>query len=126
MDKRQRRKEYQSKYYQANKEKLKARASAYAKAHRQRINARAREYYHKRYAATKAAKIYGISKADAVDLLSRRECAICRGPADSIDHNHATGRVRDRLCHLCNRGLGYFKDSSALLRDAAEYLEKHS
>jgi hypothetical protein len=43
----------------------------------------------------------------------------------SVDHNHQTNKIRGLLCTLCNFGIGYFKDSSELLRKAASYLESH-
>jgi hypothetical protein len=62
-------------------------------------------------------------------------CAICRKPelvelngkvlALAVDHSHSTDSVRGLLCLACNRGLGSFKDSSALLRSAAHYLDNH-
>jgi len=42
----------------------------------------------------------------------------------SVDHCHATGKVRGLLCHTCNLGLGNFKDNSELLRKGAKYLEE--
>jgi hypothetical protein len=62
-------------------------------------------------------------------------CGIC-GADDRdlvIDHDHeccpgakACGRcVRGMLCRPCNVAVGMFKESPALLRDAAEYLEAH-
>ena len=55
------------------------------------------------------------------------KCAIC-GYAlyrPHIDHDHATGRVRAILCHLCNVGLGSFKDNPEALERAAEYVREH-
>jgi len=56
-------------------------------------------------------------------------CLICDGPFKGIphiDHCHQTGKVRGILCFGCNVALGGFKDSPALLRRAAEYLESFS
>lgn len=56
-------------------------------------------------------------------------CAICsvasniEGKNFCVDHDHATGKVRGLLCHKCNAALGHFKDSTALLMKAADYLE---
>ena len=61
-------------------------------------------------------------------------CAICKKPETvlntkgeikllSIDHCHNSGRIRGLLCNYCNAGLGHFRDNSALLLAAFEYLE---
>jgi hypothetical protein len=64
-------------------------------------------------------------------------CDICKEPETAkskaggakrlaIDHNHSTNRPRDLLCMNCNNGLGKFKDNPALLRTAADYLDRHA
>ena len=65
-------------------------------------------------------------------------CALCggvnaSGRALSIDHDHSccpgkTGCskcVRQLLCHLCNAGIGFFRDDPELLDKAKKYLEKY-
>ena len=42
-----------------------------------------------------------------------------------VDHDHKTGKFRAILCRKHNWGLGHF-DNPQLLRDAANYLEKHN
>lgn len=44
----------------------------------------------------------------------------------SVDHCHATGKVRSLLCNRCNVTLGRVADSPALLRKLADYVERHS
>ncbi len=61
-------------------------------------------------------------------------CAICGKPETlvvrgkvrrlAVDHDHLTGRVRRLLCLGCNTGIGKFQHDPALLRAAADYLER--
>lgn len=73
-------------------------------------------------------KRYGITAQEA-DLMLEAQgglCAICRtAPARHVDHDHESGVVRDLLCFGCNGGLGQFKDDPAVLRAAADYVERH-
>ncbi len=78
---------------------------------------------------------YRITQADYDGMLADQKyvCAICRQPESalmrgatrrlSVDHCHDTGRVRGLLCMHCNHAIGKLKDSPALLRRAADYLE---
>ena len=71
---------------------------------------------------------YGISAEDADAMLAEQNglCAICEAaPAAHVDHDHDTGAVRQLLCFNCNGGLGQFRDDPAVLRAAAEYVERH-
>lgn len=84
---------------------------------------------------------YGLT-LDEYDAILARGCAIC-GSHDGrvvgkrngweapparlcLDHDHATGKVRDALCHGCNAALGALGDNPARLRAAADYLESHA
>lgn len=64
-----------------------------------------------------------------LEILQNKVCAICKGPPTpartrlSVDHDHASGQIRGLLCDNCNLALGRMKDSPALLREAALYLE---
>ncbi len=78
---------------------------------------------------------YGITREDYNKMLLEQEgkCSICRtseiGRGHTyfhVDHNHSTGKVRGLLCDLCNRGLGYFKDSAELLEKAKKYLDENN
>jgi hypothetical protein len=41
----------------------------------------------------------------------------------TVDHDHKTGKVRGILCCRCNAAAGNVRDSSAIARKLAEYLE---
>lgn len=62
-------------------------------------------------------------------------CALCAKPETAkhqngtvkslaVDHCHDTGKIRGLLCWVCNTGIGKLQDSPALLRLAAEYIER--
>ncbi|MFD6554575.1 endonuclease VII domain-containing protein [Streptomyces sp. NPDC058398] len=82
-------------------------------------------------------KLYGLTLDEYAAMLARQDgrCAICGSPPDPdgvkaasrlhVDHDHATGAVRELLCNRCNMGVGYFRDDPDLLRAAAEYIERH-
>ena len=64
-------------------------------------------------------------------------CDICQKEAKMVvDHDHFLGCphkptkrcpkcTRGKLCRDCNTGLGYFKDTPAILQEAVKYLKKH-
>lgn len=76
-------------------------------------------------------KHYGITKEEYDNRLEKQNysCFLCKTKigtkALAVDHCHTTGAVRDLLCSPCNQGLGLFRDNPQLLRDAADYIEKH-
>lgn len=69
---------------------------------------------------------YGLTVEEYLILLARG-CAICGTQEGqmNLDHDHATGEVRDALCGNCNRGLGQFRDRPDHLLRAVAYLEAH-
>ncbi len=63
-------------------------------------------------------------------------CAICKRPEThmrnehtiglSVDHDHATGKLRGLLCFRCNTTLGRVNDNPELLEQMAAYLRRTS
>ena len=94
-----------------------------------------------RYKQTKRAKLlknYGLTEAEYAAMHDAQKglCKLCGKPETcrmgrsggklkplSVDHCHATGRVRGLLCNNCNRGLGLLGDHLEALRTAVRYLE---
>jgi len=115
------------KYYRENKDKVLARQKR-AREERPQTEEQKQEQRNARYL-----RVYGISIKDYNTMLKNQKncCAICgvdnpqRGGSEyfMIDHCHETGKVRGLLCHLCNSGLGRFKDSKQFLLNALSYLE---
>lgn len=97
------------------------------------VAAHVREVQRKRFLLNQ----YGITVEEHAAMLTAQRglCMICKQPPNPggsgagsslhVDHDHATGIVRDLICNGCNRGLGYFKDNPDLMRAAAEYIERH-
>lgn len=80
------------------------------------------------------ARRYGVS-LEVISEMRTKPCEICgrfverqkrHGPNGgmSIDHDHATGKVRGTLCGHCNAGIGHFRDDPDLLLKAIEYLRR--
>lgn len=75
---------------------------------------------------------YGINAAQYKEMLASQGgvCATC-GETDgdrrlSVDHCHASGKVRGLLCFRCNSTLGKIEESFELISSIVSYLEKHS
>jgi len=80
---------------------------------------------------------YGISLDDFEQLKNKQlgKCAICGDIPDEtkpsqanklhVDHCHERGNIRGLLCHLCNRGIGLFKENVETLHKAIDYLKNH-
>lgn len=79
------------------------------------------------------AQRYLLTAAEYTAMFERQRglCAICGNPQRgritrlSVDHDHKTGKVRELLCSLCNRGLGWFRENPSTIQAAIAYLEKH-
>jgi hypothetical protein len=77
-------------------------------------------------------KMYGITLAEYVAMLVSQDskCRICgtakpgnRHRNFSVDHCHASGRVRGLLCTRCNVGLGFYEKFGAA---CAKYISETS
>ena len=75
-------------------------------------------------------KRYGITADEYWQMVTDQDdkCLICgyKDPKKklSIDHDHATGRVRGLLCNHCNMAIGYLRDDPASILNAIIYLSK--
>lgn len=117
-------------YRARNADKIKARVAANKKRWKSLSPERRAEY------ARKGA--FGLESKDFQALLASQDglCAICRKPettvsngkvrALSVDHDHATGRIRGLLCQRCNLAIGNLDDSPDRARAVAHYLEESS
>lgn len=62
----------------------------------------------------------------------QNKCAICSAVGGNtratrlyVDHNHATGAVRQLLCPACNQAIGIIEQGSQRISALAAYLMKH-
>lgn len=91
---------------------------------------------------SKLKRLYGITVDQYESILKSQGgvCAICQSKSSysrgykkispektkfSVDHCHATGKVRGLLCSRCNRALGLIGDSIESALRMSEYLKKH-
>ena len=69
---------------------------------------------------------YGITLHDYEAMFVQQSgcCRICeqRMGLTHVDHCHESGEVRGLLCPPCNKGIGFLKDSAALLERAKDYV----
>lgn len=85
-------------------------------------------------------KTYGLHPTEYYKMLESQGnvCAICKEPETSlfhnkpgkvkklsVDHCHATGKVREILCQRCNHFLGRVEEKTELLQAMIDYLNKH-
>lgn len=119
-------KEIRKRYYDNNKEAIKARRGKQKSYSKTTDQSRDGHYRIK----------YGISLEQYNLVLERQAhlCAICGCPETAIgkqgivaslcvDHCHTTKHVRGLLCRSCNIGLGNLQDSEELLTKAISYLQ---
>lgn len=110
--------EYGKKWYQANKDKVKA-ATAKWKANHP-------EVYRLTNIKRSLKRDYGITleQRDAMVLSQDNKCKLCYKEFKTtphVDHDHVTKRIRGMLCAHCNASLGWFENRRAIIE---EYLNE--
>lgn len=124
-------KAYHAKWYQANKEKRTAQIEEYQATKSDDWRKLIGQKHHLRTR-------YNLTPSQYDEMANKQDykCAICnidvseniranKQIALSVDHNNATGELRELLCMKCNYGLGYFKDNADILEKASKYILKH-
>lgn len=124
-----------ARWYQRNREEYRAKRRAeYALRKDEFAAKRAALPIDQRRRAKRAVHLkrkYGISleQFDSMAEAQGGVCAICqRHPGKGgfcVDHDHATGKVRQLLCRNCNSLIGMAEDNKDLLWSAIRYLAKH-
>lgn len=71
--------------------------------------------------------LYGMTEDQytAMFVAQNGKCLICLKSSTrklTVDHCHATGKIRGLLCNGCNRSLGWMQDSPINMDRAAKYL----
>src|ERR1017187_3363122 len=83
---------------------------------------------------------YGVTIEQYNQLFANQNgvCAICGKPETtvnrkgapprrlSVDHSHATGKVRGLLCRGCNQGIGNFQEDEQRMSLAIQYLRSQN
>lgn len=77
-------------------------------------------------------KRYGITSEEYKKMFEKQDglCKICNklcnsGHLLSVDHCHATGKVRGLLCKKCNTALGMLDDNVRYFENAIMYLKNY-
>lgn len=109
-------------YKQRHPEKVRARLNAWRRRNPEKVKVM-QQHGHRM-------SEYGMSRSefDARMLAQNNCCSLCGTAFSSapltVDHDHITGEIRSLLCQKCNSMLGLSGDNPAVLRRAAEYLER--
>ncbi len=120
-------------YYARTRDLQRAKARAWRQANPEKQRAAAKAWRAKNKDAIKDQKRqekYGVLPGTFSAKLAAQEgkCAICGVDQSTqarglcLDHCHTNGTIGALLCTPCNTGLGSFKDSPELLRNASQYL----
>ncbi len=139
---------YSRKYYRENHEKALEAGRKWAKNNNEKVKITKKAYYDKNnkeilekrrvWKKNNPDKMknyslkqnFGISLEDYKSLSEKQNhlCLICKLPTKTlvVDHNHETGKIRGLLCHLCNCGIGHFKENINSLENAINYLKQYA
>ena len=119
---------FRKQYHKKNREKIIKKATQWNKTNKDKrkkqrcYDLEVRRNYERR-------SKYGLSPEQYKQMWEeqRGKCALpsCGKDIAHVDHDHITGIVRGLLCQTCNGALGLFYDNSALMRNAADYIDKH-
>lgn len=118
-EQKEKKKSYQKKYYEKNKESIIA-----------RTNKRKKDFpdlIHDEYLR----RTYGIDREQYLRLLASQGgvCAICskneQKKALHVDHNHVTGAIRGLLCGRCNASFERLERVPYWTRRAEAYYQKY-
>jgi hypothetical protein len=125
------------KYYQNNKELVKAKANARPVEDKRRYKRAWKNENPRAVKSMHLKRLYGITIDDYDAMLIKQSgvCAICgnhetRLAQDgqpsmlAVDHCHETGKVRGLLCHSCNNGIGFLNDDVDRIQAAIDYLNE--
>jgi hypothetical protein len=129
------RRSYVRMHYNRNRETYVARATAWNKSNPDRRRIIAKEHYLKTVDGKRdywLQRTYGITLAQYDEMVATQcgVCAVCGEPETTKDrdgetkrlavhHSHNSDVVIALLCHACNRGIGFLRDSAKLLQNAA-------
>ena len=133
----------QNEYCKNNKDKIRQRDTRYRRNNSEKITITRHKYNVKNemqireHSWRKQSIIFTCEEYELLLAKQGGVCVIC-GKAEtafdtrqnvlrklSVDHDHATGRVRGLLCQRCNQGLGHFRDDIDLMQSAILYLDTY-
>lgn len=100
------------------------------------IKATRSPYSYSKSKSTGLSRAYGLTKEQLAVMYKKQngKCAICREPKPVVsvrkglyvDHCHRTKKIRGLLCPKCNTMLGMAGDNIVVLKNAIQYIKKHT
>jgi len=124
-------KEYNQRYYRKHAKRIKANNKAYRRNNPDKMKAIRKRWYkaHKHLIKRNNLRLRYNLSLDQYNALYEQQnglCAICSASKKilCVDHCHKSGIIRSLLCRSCNRGLGLFNESPAVLKQAIKYIKR--